>query len=153
MDRRGSSTCRSAEKRLHVVFTFEAPNVWRQLWRQKFCKSAARSDGLANLFFLQALCVCDWCVSWLKCALHGKRTNPPWSILLLFIWYAMRSVHVASSKISRYIWQITCEISEMGAPKVLKEAGRCQPVRKHHFLFAREPAKFWQNGPASMHVH
>ena len=31
---------------LHVVLTFEAQNFWRQLWRQKFCQSAARSDRL-----------------------------------------------------------------------------------------------------------
>ena len=42
--------------------------------------------------------------------------------------------------------------SEIGAPRVLKEARRCQSVRKLLFPFARAPAKCGQKGP-SMHVH
>ena len=38
------------------------------------------------------------CVLCVKRALRGRRAYPPWSILLLFIWYAMRSIHVASIK-------------------------------------------------------
>ena len=80
MDWRGSSTRRSTEKRLHVC-----------LVRSSF--------GRAGEPVLSPCGQAVWvCVSCLKRALCAKHANPPRSILLLFIWYAMRSVHVASIK-------------------------------------------------------
>ena len=142
-DWQGSSTCRSTEKRLHVVLTFEAPKVL--LVRSSFGRAGEPLLSLKR-------CECVWCVSCLKRALRGKRANPPWSILLLFIWYAMRSVHVASIKDQsgyltdqlRDIWDRSAESSE--------RSWSLQVSSKLHFLCDREPAKCWQNG-SSMHIY
>ena len=57
--------------------------------------------------------------------------------------FDQRSVRISDRSVVR---------SEIGAPRVLKEARRCQSVRKLLFLFARAPAKCGRKGP-SMHVH
>ena len=105
MDWRGSSTCRSTEKRLHVVLTFEAPKFRRQLWRQNFgASSGAKSFANPQLvrtgwwtYCFSKRCVCVfgvfrvWSAHFMRNVLihHGPLFN--WS-------YAMRSVHVASNK-------------------------------------------------------
>ena len=108
------------------VHIFGAPKLLRV--RRRSCGRTGRK----NLFFLQVSFVfagIEACTSWETC-------YPPRGFNQISVWI-MRQIS----------W-----ISEIDRPKVLKEARRCQLVRKLLFSFARLPAKCRRNGP-SMHGH
>ena len=106
-----------------------------------------RSFGQAGEPVLDLASTFKWCVFRVcsthvvrkpKCfivhrARHAKRAGG----------FNQRSVGISDRSVVR---------SEIGTPRVLKEARRGQPVRKLLFPFARTPAKCGRNGP-SMHVH
>ena len=109
-------------------------------------------DGLADLFFLRLLS--KWC----ECVFRVWSMDFVGNVLSTIIhWPIVHLAHHAKhgcgfDQRSVGILQEISGRSEINGPKGLKEARRCQPVRKLLFPFTRAPAKCGQNGPA-MHIH
>ena len=109
------------------------------------------SFGWAGEHVLDLAPTFKWCVFRISCLKHARRAKIMANCFIVH-WARHAKRARGFDQISVGISDRSVVRSEIGAPRVLKEAGHCQSVRKLLFPFARATAKCGQKGP-SMHAH